>query len=69
MTTAPFKPHDIISFAGETYEVLQNFGRDGYVREYPAGQDHFRLHWTFQGESCVLVTPAEERMDGIRSPV
>jgi hypothetical protein len=35
----PFEPGEIIEFAGDRYEVAENFGASGTVRSYPDGGD------------------------------
>ena len=49
----PFRPNEIISFAGDKYQVVKNWGDDGDVREYPGGEDVFPFLWRFEGEDCV----------------
>lgn len=54
-------PGDIIRFADEEYEVLENYGRDGLVRCSEGGRVSFR--WHFEGEDCVLIRPAAAPID------
>jgi len=59
-----FKKGDIIEFCDEQYEVLENYGTSGKVREYPYSQinnwgfqtviDSF--YWNYSGEKCKLIS-------------
>lgn len=51
-----FKKGDIIEFCGDTYEVLENLGSTGKVKENcKNGTIIGRFYWEFQGERCSLV--------------
>lgn len=51
-----FKKGDIIEFCGETYEVIDNYGSNGTVREnYTNGIIISNFKWEFEGEKCKLV--------------
>jgi hypothetical protein len=52
----PFSPGEIIVYAGERYEVVENWGRGGTVREYPGGQGSIRFYWSIYGETCRRVS-------------
>jgi hypothetical protein len=53
-TDKPFIPGDIIEYSGELFEVLENHGNSGRVREYPNGDVIQPFWWVFEGERCVL---------------
>ena len=56
-----FRSGDVIRFADETYEVVYNYGTSGLVKYFPMDSgETFSFLWTFEGEDCVLITPAEE---------
>jgi hypothetical protein len=52
--TREFVPGDIIEYAGELFEVIDNLGDSGRVREYPNGGPIQTFYWVFEGEHCVL---------------
>ncbi|WP_207063238.1 hypothetical protein [Motiliproteus sp. SC1-56] len=46
-TTFDFVPGDIIELAGECYQVLENFGEKGMVRNFPSEEESgFELPWS-----------------------
>lgn len=47
----PFEIGELITFAGETYEVTENNGNSGYVR-YPEDSQEIKFYWFFEGEHC-----------------
>ena len=55
-----FRKGDIIRYAGETFIVQINWGTTGEVLPYPTnkGDERITFRWFFDGEECVLVTPA-----------
>ena len=51
---ADFKPHEVILYAGDRYEVLENHGESGTVKALDDGGvivTSFR--WEYEGERCV----------------
>jgi len=58
-----FKPGDIIDFCGDQFEVLENNGYSGKVREYPNTQENnwgfqtviYPFYWEFDGEKSKLI--------------
>jgi hypothetical protein len=51
----PFITGDIIEWAGDFFEVLENLGDSGIVREYwQDGETIYPFYWVVEGESCVL---------------
>lgn len=58
-----FKTGDIIEFSKEQFEVIENNGFRGVVREY-FGEGNYgsvidRFYWSFEGEDCKLVRAAQ----------
>lgn len=45
---------DIIEYAGDRFEVLENYGDTGMVKEYPDGETIQLFYWVFEGEKCKL---------------
>lgn len=51
-TQFDFNPGDIIEQAGECYQVLENLGDRGLVRNFPSEEDTgFELEWMVDGAS------------------
>lgn len=53
---SPFLPGEVIEFAGERYDVVENHGDSGLV-SYFDGLSHgfFPFKWTYEGEKCKRV--------------
>lgn len=56
-----FIPGDIIEWAGDKFEVLENHGDSGKVKEYPDGEIIQPFYWVFEGEKCKLWKRNKER--------
>jgi len=58
-----FKKGDIIEFCEDQFEVLENYGNSGKVREYPNTQKDnwgfqtviYPFYWEYQGSKCKLI--------------
>ena len=62
-----FQKGDYITFAGEVYRVLQNFGESGEI-EYPDGEFvSNNFYWKFEGEECQLLISKDEIV-GLENP-
>ncbi len=51
-----FEPGDIILWANEEFEVLDNEGHGGNVRSLEDGS-HWFYYWYLDGDHCRLVLP------------
>jgi hypothetical protein len=49
-----FVPGDVIESGNELFEVIENNGNSGMVREFPFGEIVFKLSWNLQGKIAVL---------------
>lgn len=49
-----FKKGDIIVFCDEEFEVLENYGCSGKVKEVHGGAIINNFYWNFQGSRCEL---------------
>lgn len=49
-----FKKGDIIVFADEEFQVLENYGCSGKVKEVCGDTIINNFYWNYQGERCVL---------------
>ncbi len=48
-----FNPGDIIEQAGECYQVMENHGSRGIVRNFPSEEETgFEITWVADGASC-----------------
>lgn len=45
----PFRPGEIIEYAGDRFTVIENRGDRGKVQEYPDGDIVDPFYWTFEG--------------------
>jgi hypothetical protein len=50
-----FEKGDIISYAGDTFEVVENYGDTGLVKALMDGGIEVPFRWKFDGEESVLV--------------
>lgn len=50
---AEFKRGDIITYCEEDFEVIDNRGYSGTVKEYPNGDVITNFRWEAYGEKCV----------------
>jgi hypothetical protein len=53
-----FKKGDVISFCGQEFKVLEDYGDSGLVQEYPDGDKIDNFRWSFEGANCILVKRA-----------
>lgn len=51
----PFKPGEVIDFCGTTFEVIENHGDKGTVKELPDGPIISGFPWRFEGVECTRV--------------
>lgn len=52
-----FKKGDIIEYCGDEFEVLENYGSSGTVKEnYEGGVTIGNFYWDYCGEKCTLVS-------------
>jgi len=51
-----FKPGEVISFCGDIFVVLENYGNKGAVRENcPDGCIISPFYWEFEGEKAFVI--------------
>jgi len=56
----PFEKGEIVKFAGEYFEVVENYGSFGTVKALNNGGMHVGgFHWQFQGEKCQRVNSCD----------
>lgn len=59
----PFIPGDVIEYAGDLFEVLENHGYSGTVKEYcQDGETVYPFYWAFDGEYCVLANHRKNKV-------
>lgn len=51
-----FKKGDIIIFCDEEFEVIENHGSSGKVKEVCGGTIINNFYWNYQGSRCELKT-------------
>jgi len=64
-----FKQGEIISYCGDTFEVIENFGDTGTVKETGKGGTVVTgFHWNFAGEKSVRLDSCEALriLDGVK---
>lgn len=49
-----FKKGDIIIFCNEEFEVLENYGCSGKVKEVYGESVIDNFYWNYQGDKCAL---------------
>lgn len=54
----PFEKGDVISYAGDLYEVVTNDGDGGTVKALMDGGIEVKFRWVFEGEAAKLVKKA-----------
>lgn len=58
-----WKPGDIIEFCDELYEIIENYGSTGKVKELHGTTIINKFYWEFNQEKCVLVKIANISFD------
>lgn len=62
--SSAFQKGDVIEYAGELYEVIENYGNSGRVRHpNDTSGESMLFYWTFGGESCRKVDATEQAAD------
>ncbi|KRU40032.1 hypothetical protein [Clostridium sporogenes] len=54
MKNRDFKKGDIIIFCDEEFQVIENYGYSGKVKEVYGGTIINNFHWNYQGSKCEL---------------
>ncbi|WP_154231154.1 hypothetical protein [Clostridium botulinum] len=54
MENRDFKKGDIIIFCDEEFQVIENYGYSGKVKEVYGGTIINNFYWNYQGSKCEL---------------